>query len=141
MGYSTRRFAATVVLIAGLSAGAVTGLAGCSGSGGNGAHLSVSAFATETGKTGVVVLDVRTPSEFASGHLANAKNLDIDGGDFAQQIAGLDKNASYAVYCRTGHRSGLALDQMKSAGFTHVVDLSGGITAWTADGHQVVTGS
>lgn len=141
MGYSMRRVAATVLLVAGLSAGTVTGLTGCSGSGGgNGAHLSVSAFADETGKAGMVVLDVRTPSEFAAGHLPNAKNIDIEAGDFASKIAGLDKNASYAVYCRSGRRSGIALDEMKAAGFTQAVDLSGGIVAWTSEGHQLVTG-
>lgn len=140
MGYSTRRFVATVLLAGGLATGAVTGLTGCSGSGGNGAHLGVADFAAETGKSGAVVLDVRTPAEFAAGHLPNAQNIDINGGDFAQRIASLDKNVTYAVYCRSGHRSGVALDQMTSAGFTHVADLAGGIQAWTSEGRQVVTG-
>lgn len=136
MGYMKRRLAGTVLLAAVLSAG----LTGCSGSG-DGGHLGVAAFAGAVEKSGTVVVDVRTPSEFAAGHLPEAINIDAEGGDFAQRIAGLDKNASYALYCRSGRRSGIALDTMTSAGFTHVVDLSGGVIAWTSEGHQLVTGS
>jgi rhodanese-related sulfurtransferase len=138
-----RRFAATVLLLVTVSAGA-GGLAGCAGSGGdggNGAHLSVSAFAERTQQAGTVVLDVRTSAEFAAGHLANAVNIDVNMGDFAQKIGALDKNSTYAVYCHSGRRSGIALQQLESAGFTHVADLSGGVSAWTAGGRLLVTGS
>jgi phage shock protein E len=52
----------------------------------------------------------------------------------ANQIAALDKNATYAVYCRSGNRSGTALEQMTAAGFTHVYDLAGGIGTWQSMG-------
>ena len=98
------------------------------------------AFAAFAARPGTVVLDVRTPAEFTACHLDGATNLDIEAADFAQRLAALDKTATYAVYCRTGHRSGLALQQMQATGFTNAADLSGGITAWTAQGRATVTG-
>jgi len=56
------------------------------------------------------------------------------------QIASLDKNATYAVYCHSGNRSGAALEQMAAAGFTHLYDLAGGLTAWQAMGGHMVAG-
>ncbi len=77
-----------------------------------------------------VVLDVRTPAEFAAGHLPNAINLDVSAPDFAQKLRGMDKAKSYLVYCQTGNRSGKATDEMHAAGFEHLYDLQGGVSAW-----------
>jgi len=97
-------------------------------------------FSTAMKAPGTIVLDVRTPAEYASGHLAQAQNIDIEASDFATQIAALDKNATYAVYCRSGNRSGTALEQMSAAGFNHVYDLAGGIGAWQNMGGPMTTG-
>jgi rhodanese-related sulfurtransferase len=94
-------------------------------------------LAGPTAGKSVRVLDVRTPEEFTEGCLAGAQNIDIRGGSFEQQIAGLDKTASYLVYCRTGKRSADAANRMKEAGFTNVLDLQGGITAWQETGNPV----
>lgn len=101
------------------------------------ARLDAKAFAQRLGQPGVVPLDVRTPAEYADGHIAGAKNIDVQAGDFAQRVAALDKAASYAVYCRSGNRSQTAVAAMRAAGFTRVFDLVGGITAWTAEGNPV----
>src|SRR5262245_34037208 len=50
-------------------------------------------------KKGVVVLDVRTPSEFAAGHIAGATNVDFQAGDFAERLAKLDRERTYLVHC------------------------------------------
>ena len=84
------------------------------------------------------MLDVRTPAEYASGHLPKAQNIDIEGSDFATRIAALDKSATYAVYCRSGKRSAAALEQMAGADFKHVYDLTGGISDWQSTGRSVV---
>lgn len=105
-----------------------------------GQHLSVADFATLAKTPAVVVLDVRTPAEFASGHLQGAVDLDVRSADFSTRLAGLDKTLTYAVYCHSGNRSATALSQMSAAGFTHAADLTGGITAWTGDGRPVVSG-
>ena len=69
-----------------------------------------------------VVIDVRTPAEYAAGHIAGAQNIDVEAADFAAKIASLDKKASYLVYCRSGRRSAIAADTMAKAGFTDIVD-------------------
>lgn len=78
----------------------------------------------------LIVLDVRTPAEYANGHIGDATNVDIQSPAFAQQIANMDKDAEYAVYCAVGRRSALAVEQMKSMGFNRVYDLKGGYNAW-----------
>jgi rhodanese-related sulfurtransferase len=102
-------------------------------------HLDVSDFAALTATSGTVLLDVRTPAEFAAGHLTGARNLDLQSADFDTQLSSLDHAATYAVYCHSGNRSGQALARMQAAGFTHAADLAGGITAWTADGQAITT--
>jgi rhodanese-related sulfurtransferase len=87
----------------------------------------------------VVILDVRTPQEFAEGHLANAINIDFQSGNFEQEIASLDKSKTYAVYCRSSNRSGEAVKVMADAGFTSMYDMDGGIIDWQAAGGQIVT--
>jgi len=130
-----------------LAMAAVTGISACSSSSPSsssspaaGAHLTASDFSTAMKAPGTVVLDVRTPAEFASGHLPQAKNIDIEGSDFAAKIAALDKSTTYAVYCRSGNRSGVAMEQMAAAQFTHVYDLAGGIGAWQTMGGPMSMG-
>ncbi|WP_276672018.1 rhodanese-like domain-containing protein [Schaalia cardiffensis] len=71
------------------------------------------------------LIDVRTPEEFADGHLKGATNIDFNGPDFAEKISELDKDGEYTLYCRSGRRSGLALEAMKAAGFTKVTNAGG----------------
>ena len=66
-------------------------------------------------------------------------NIDVEAPTFDAEIAKLDKNATYAVYCHSGRRSGLATDAMGKAGFTHVYNLTGGIADLQSAGGQVVT--
>ncbi|MEV0902772.1 rhodanese-like domain-containing protein [Actinoplanes sp. NPDC049802] len=102
-----------------------------------GDHLAPDSFATAIARPGTVLLDVRTPQEFAAGHLPGAVNLDMEATDFATRIAELDHGGTYALYCHSGRRSGLAADQMHAAGFTAVIDLAGGISAWAATGRTL----
>ncbi|MEI2786783.1 MAG: rhodanese-like domain-containing protein [Candidatus Nanopelagicales bacterium] len=112
------------------------GLTACSSAGAT--TVSPSEFQNLAQQPGVVVLDVRTPAEFAQGHLPDAINMDVESADFPAQIAGLDKNATYAVYCRSANRSKVAMEQMSAAGFENVQDLEGGIVSWQAQGLPVV---
>lgn len=64
------------------------------------------------------IIDVRTPAEFATEHVVDAVNIDVQSADFAQQIAQLDPNGSYLLYCRSGNRSAAAAAQMSGAGLT-----------------------
>jgi len=129
-----------MVAIAPLSACSPDSPASSSASPAAGQHVAASDFATAMKQAGTIVLDVRTPAEFAEGHLPQAKNIDFEAPDFAAKIATLDKNAPYAVYCRSGNRSGSALEQMSAAGFTHAYDLADGIVAWQSMGGPMATG-
>lgn len=93
----------------------------------------------DTTKNGLLV-DVRTPEEFESGHLKGAINIDFRGNDFKTQIQKLDKHAPIFVYCHSGNRSGKATEMMRELGFTNVSNLTGGISGWEAEGHPVTTG-
>ncbi len=112
------------------------GLTACSSAGAT--TVSPAEFQNLTQQPGVVVLDVRTPAEFAQGHLPDAINMDVESADFPAQIETLDKNATYAVYCRSANRSKVAMEQMSAAGFGNVQDLEGGIVNWQAQGLPVV---
>lgn len=78
----------------------------------------------------VVVLDVRTPEEFAQGHLKNARLLNFYDKSFAEQLDKLDKNKTYLVYCHAGGRSAQAAQMMIDKGFTAVYHLPEGFSKW-----------
>jgi len=86
------------------------------------------------GNPNFVILDVRTPAEFADEHIENAVNLDFYSENFRDDLNKLDKSNTYIVYCRTGSRSGKSLEIMKELGFREVYNISGGIVGWKAEG-------
>ena len=86
----------------------------------------------------LVILDVRTSDEFATGHLEGATMIDFYSPDFAERIAALDRDVPYLLYCRSGNRSGQARQLMSELGFVDVADIDGGITAWAAAGLPLV---
>lgn len=88
--------------------------------------------------SGPVLLDVRTPGEFADGYIQGAINMDINAPDFADRLGKLDRNAEYLLYCRSGNRSGVALGMMRDLGFSSVSHLEGGIGAWMRNGGKVL---
>jgi phage shock protein E len=76
------------------------------------------------------VIDVRTPKEYGSGHIEGAVNMHVYDQDFATRLDGLDKNKTVYVYCKAGGRSAEAVEAMQLKGFTHIVELDGGMDAW-----------
>ncbi len=114
-------------------------LAGCSSTGSaTTLNLNVSEFSQKISEPNIVILDVRTPEEFASGHIKGAVNIDFNGGVFENEITRLDPSDSYAIYCRSGSRSGKAASIMHLAGFHDVSNLNGGVIDWTNDGLPLV---
>ena len=81
-----------------------------------------------------VIIDVRTPEEFAEGHIEDAINLDYYSETFRDELNTLDKNKTYLIYCRSGKRSGDALDIITELNFGEVYNMSGGIIQWKAEG-------
>lgn len=98
-------------------------------SGSRGAEvLSAARFVNTYQETaGAVLLDVRTPEEFASGHLEGAINIDFQSPTFNSEIEKLDRTKQYFVYCRSGSRSAQAVAHMQELGFQNTVQLKGGI--------------
>jgi len=80
---------------------------------------------------GVVLLDVRTAPEHRQQSIKGSINIDIMGANFAAQIAKLDKNKSYLVYCRSGNRSANACNTLAANGFTSLYNLSGGMMSYS----------
>ncbi|MFN8415945.1 MAG: rhodanese-like domain-containing protein [Cytophagaceae bacterium] len=87
--------------------------------------------------TAAILVDVRTPEEYANGHLKNAININYYDASFMKQMAALSKDKTIYVYCRSGGRSGKATQELTQAGYK-VVDMAGGITAWESNGLPVV---
>ena len=112
-------------------------LTGCSTSSSTN-NLSVTEFSSKTAESGVVTLDVRTPGEFNEGHVEGAQLIDFQSGNFENEIATLDKSKTYAVYCRSGSRSGQAVKIMSDAGFTNLYNLNGGVIDWANAGLPLV---
>jgi len=83
--------------------------------------------------TSIVILDVRTPEEFAAGHLKGAKNIDIKQPDAYSKLDKLNPKTTYLVYCRTNHRSGMAVEHMMQKGFKNVYQMMDGFPGWAAN--------
>lgn len=84
------------------------------------------------------VIDVRTPAEFAAGHLQGALNIDVQSPTFASQIGKLDKKGTYVIYCKSGNRAGQAITQMQSLGFTTMTNAGSLESASKATGLAIV---
>lgn len=84
-----------------------------------------------------IVLDVRTPDEYRSGHLPEAQNIDFRAADFKERVAQLDRDKTYYLYCRTGNRSGQGAAVMRELGFQHLYNI-GGLSELEAAGAEVV---
>ena len=101
-------------------------------------HISAQEFKTQMETQPGILLDVRTPGEFASGHLKNATLIDFNGDNFSAEISRQkDKDQVYYVYCGSGIRSARAAELMKSKGFTKIYDMKGGIAQWQRAGFEV----
>ena len=86
------------------------------------------------GQTDFVILDVRTPEEFAEGHLTGAVNMNVLTPDFATRLGTLDRGKTYLVYCRTGNRSTKAVQAMERLGFRSVNHMVEGVVGWQKKG-------
>jgi rhodanese-related sulfurtransferase len=88
-------------------------------------------------KSEVILIDVRTPEEFASGHIEDAVNINIFDQNFKTNLESIDKKKPVSVYCKVGGRSAKAADIMREMGFEEVYDLKGGIRNWEKPGWKL----
>lgn len=128
-----RVLSAVVALTAG-----VLLLAGCSSNKGAITNMNAKDFSAIAQQADVVILDVRTPGEFSQGHIEGAMNIDVEASTFDSEIAKLDKSKTYAVYCHSGRRSGIATQTMAKIGFKHLYNLENGLSDWMSQGMMTV---
>ena len=124
-----------------LAAAALVALAACGDDSSTSSELvepSVAAEILADPPDDLVILDVRTQEEFDEGYVEGAAMLDFYSADFAEQLAELDRDVPYVVYCRSGNRSGQTVEMMDELGFENVTDVDGGIVAWSDAGLPVV---
>jgi rhodanese-related sulfurtransferase len=99
-------------------------------------EINAAEFAKRRAKSKTVVLDVRSPEEFAKGHITGAINLNIHSPDFAAKAAQFDKKKPILVNCHVGSRGAIAAAELRRLGFKSVFNLEGGIDAWEKAGNH-----
>ena len=90
----------------------------------------------EAYEPGDVIIDARTPREYAGSHLAGAVNLDVMGSDFRERAESLPRGRRVFIYCASGHRSGRAAGILEGMGFPAVYNV-GGMDALASAGAEV----
>lgn len=86
----------------------------------------------------IVVVDIRTPDEFAEGHIKGAININMNTKDFAKKLAKLDRNKTYLMHCRSGGRSAASIPVWNRLGFKNVLHLAAGTIGWKKEGQPLV---
>lgn len=99
--------------------------------------LDPKAFNAEITKE-VQLIDVRTPKEFAQGHIPNALGINYNSENFKDSLRLLDKSKPVYIYCRSGKRSGKSVSEFKEAGFNTIYELEGGLLNWRSEGYKTV---
>lgn len=95
-------------------------------------RLSTSDFAARRAALPAApLLDVRTPAEYAAGHLDGAINVDVKAADFSERVKALPKDRPVLVYCQAGGRSARACTELQELGFTEVYELRDGYRSWS----------
>lgn len=94
-------------------------------------NIDIETFDKLRAKDKYVVLDVRTPEEWAAGTIEDAVEIDFFGEEFDAELKNLDTSMKYLVYCRSGRRSAKTVQKMQTLGFKHVMNLEGGYIEWS----------
>ncbi|TVR81746.1 MAG: rhodanese-like domain-containing protein [Saprospirales bacterium] len=92
--------------------------------------IDSSEFTAKMNSRESVIIDVRTPAEFNSGHIPNAVNIDLTSPNFQNEMGRLDKSKSYLLYCRSGARSSVAAKLLARKGYENVYNLNRGLMGW-----------
>ena len=108
------------------------------GGSGSAKRISLDEFDKLRVQTNYVILDVRSPSEFAAGHVPGATNINVNASDFEQRVGALPKDQPCLVHCAAGARSARAVGKMSKLGFKELYDFSGGWNEWKKAGKSSV---
>ncbi len=90
------------------------------------------------GDSDFVILDIRTPGEYQSGHIENSIMIDFYSKTFSEEVNRLDKRNTYLIHCRSGNRSTRSMELFKKLKFQKIYHLSPGINGWKSEGLPVV---
>ena len=100
-------------------------------------NLNAEGFSKLIEDSNVVLIDVRTSDEYNSGYIDGALLIDFYDLNFQNRISELDREKPYAIYCRSGHRSGETTKLMSKLGFKNISNLVGGIIEWQSSGKRL----
>lgn len=92
------------------------------------------------GQPDFIILDIRTPKEFRTGHIKGAINVDYNKPNFQDNLNKLDKNTTYLLYCRSGGRTGRSLSVFRKLLFKDIIHLTHGIRSWKEHALPLVKG-
>lgn len=127
-----------VVFALACDSGAGSSSGASAGSGGDGAVAEIAQQTLLDQPAGTsFILDVRTPEEYAEGHVPNAINVPHDQVEARLAELEAHKNGPVVLYCKSGRRAGLAAEALAKAGFTNLQHLTGDMQAWSAAGLPV----
>ncbi|MEM8896540.1 MAG: rhodanese-like domain-containing protein [Bacteroidota bacterium] len=101
--------------------------------GGNIPSLSGEEFLDDLKENDGILVDVRSPAEYAAGHIEGAQNLDFFSRQFKAGAEKLPREKPIYVYCKSGTRSSMAARKLKKLGFENVVNLAGGTMGWSGE--------
>ena len=87
---------------------------------------------------GALVIDIRKPDEFESGHIVNARNVPIDRMQKGEENVHKQKSKILLAVCADGSIAGRAVSYLRKAGFENAFSLKGGIAGWRADNLPLV---
>lgn len=126
-----------------LSVTALLGVTSCKESNTNAINktIPIAEYEQKLTNADIQLIDVRSTEEFNGGHLKNARNIDVNAGDFDEQVNTLKKDKPVLVYCLSGGRSADAAAKLKDMGFKEVYNMQGGIVAWNAQGKPLEKGA
>ncbi len=123
-----------LLVTATVATAALVGLAGCSSDTAAVTDIGAAELIEVVGEPETVIIDVRTPVEYAEGHVPGALNIDIASPTFNDEIAALPTDQTYVVYCRSGNRSAQAATIMADAGFSDVYNVDAGLATLASAG-------
>lgn len=84
-----------------------------------------------------IIIDIRTPEEFVSGHIEGAININLFDKTFVTELSKLDKSKPIFMYCRSGSRTSSAVKKASNLGFEKIYDLQGGIISWARNNYEI----
>jgi len=100
--------------------------------------ISIKELKNKIASDNYILLDVRTSEEYNNGHLKGSINIDYFSDNFSEEISRLGLESPILVYCRSGNRSGKAMNIMYDLGFKEVKNLIGGYKSWISGENLII---